>query len=304
MEFDELRYMTTVAKHKNVSKAAKELGIAQSSLSKYIHTLEHRYGVKFFRYINKSFRPTHAGVIYLQTAKKMLQYMERLSKEAIRCEIARERKILRIFCPMFKSIYIMPNIVPQFKKQYPDVSLVIKEATSNTAEAMLLNKVVDIAVTNFEPKDRNIRYEPLLKEEIQLVVSKHNPLIHEGIWKPETETLWIDIQLFRHESFILPAPEQMIRQAVDIFFKQENIVPNVLMETKNIESAFLVAANGAGVTFIPEYFTHSTSYLQTPVTFSVGNKKLEMQSMIAYRRDYDFPPEAAYVINLIKQLMA
>jgi hypothetical protein len=65
-----------------------------------------------------------------------------------------------------------------------------------------------------------------------------------------------------------------------------------------------VAANGAGVTFIPEYFTHSTSYLQTPMTFSVGNKKLEMRSMIAYRKDYDFPSEAAYVINLIKQLMA
>ncbi|MDR1966424.1 MAG: LysR family transcriptional regulator [Synergistaceae bacterium] len=304
MEFNELRYVLTVAKHKNVSKAAEELGIAQSSLSKYIHSLEKHYGAKFFKYINKSFRPTHAGTIYLQAAQKMLQYVERLPKEAMQSEIDSERKVLRIFCPMFKSIYIMPNIVPQFKKRYPEVTLIVKESTSNSAEAMLLEKVVDIAVTNFKPKSKGINCEPLFSEEIQLVVSKQNPLVHEGVWRPETETLWIDIQLFRHESFILPAPEQMTRRVIDNFFKQEKIAPNVLMETKNIESAFLVAANGAGVTFIPEYFTHSTSYLQTPITFSVGDKKLEMKCMIAYRNDYDFPPEAKYVIDLIRQLMA
>ncbi len=303
MDFKELKYMTAIAKYGNVSRAAESLGISQPSLSKYIHNLEDRYGVKFFQYADKTFRPTYAGNLYLQTAHKILQYAEKLEGDTLKAHICGQHKILRVYCPMLKSAYILPNIVPRFKQHFPNVTLMFNETTSNSAERLLLAEEVDIAITNFRPENENIQCEPLLSEEILLVVSKQNPLSNEGVWKQETGKMWIDIKKFRHESFIMPMPEQMIRRVVDELLRRENIEPNILMVTRSFEAAIRVAASGAGVAFAPELFVQSTMHVQAPMCFSVGDVKLGLDAMIAYKKGVELSPEAKYFVKAVKNFM-
>ena len=304
MDFKELHYVMAIAKYKNVSKAAEALGISQPSLSKYIHNLEDYYEARLFQYVEKTFQLTYAGNLYVQTAEKILNHARDLSGDVLRDDSVDRRKTLRICCPMLKSKYILPNIVPQFKLKCPDVTLIVREVMENAAEKMLLDDMVDISITNHVPKDSRIQYESLLNEEILMIVSKQNPLVNEAVWKSENGGSWIDIKLFKHESFILPAPEQKIRQVVDRVLQMESITPNILLETRSFETAFLVAASGAGVAFVPKYFVHTVNSIQKPMAFSIGNGNTELRSVLAYKKDYAFPKEAEVFIKSVKDFMA
>ena len=48
MDFRQLQYLTAVAEHRNVTKAAESLYISQSALSHYIRKTEEELGVQLF----------------------------------------------------------------------------------------------------------------------------------------------------------------------------------------------------------------------------------------------------------------
>ncbi|MGI5892594.1 MAG: LysR substrate-binding domain-containing protein [Bacillota bacterium] len=303
MHFKELKYILAIAEYGSISKAADFLGITQPSLSKYINNLEKQYGVKLLTYCGKSYQPTYAGGLYIRAAQQMLKYTDKIENYSSILDAACKKKVIRLFFPMLKSSYIIPNIVPQFKLMYPNTTLIFNESMSNYAEDLLLNGDVDVAITNFVPKDKRISFEPLVNEEILLVISKNSPFANEGIWRENASNPWVDIKMFRHEDFILPDPGQRIRQIVDSFLESEGIIPNILMTTKSFDAAVRVAATGAGIAFIPENYIYSNRFLQQPVCFSVGNFNLEFESMIAYLKNTPLAPEVCYLIDIIKKFL-
>lgn len=61
MDIDKINYFFSAAEHLNFTKAADECGIAQTTMSKYINTLENELGCKLFSRSNKGCTLTEAG---------------------------------------------------------------------------------------------------------------------------------------------------------------------------------------------------------------------------------------------------
>ena len=66
MELYQLRQFQSAARHKNMTRAAGELCIAQPALSKTIHKLEEEFGAQLFIRNKKGLECTRQGEILLE----------------------------------------------------------------------------------------------------------------------------------------------------------------------------------------------------------------------------------------------
>ncbi len=76
MEFDQLRYFLSVADLANFTRAAEELGISQSALSRSIQRLEEELGQPVFERQGRSLSLTEAGTLLQRRTQQILTLIE------------------------------------------------------------------------------------------------------------------------------------------------------------------------------------------------------------------------------------
>ena len=142
MEFRELNYLITIAEERSISKAAEKLFMAQSSLSQSLQSMEAELGGKLFIRTSTGVRPTQAGEIMLERARKMLvdyrqvrdiiQDMEELKAGQVEFGIS-----------TFRGSYLLPGALRSFKRLYPQIHVEITEANSMALEQLDVYKRQD-----------------------------------------------------------------------------------------------------------------------------------------------------------------
>ena len=78
MDVKYLNYILAIAKHKNMTIAAEELFVSQSSLSQYLSRLEQELGTPLFYRTKTELVPTPAGELYIDSAKKVVAIQKEL----------------------------------------------------------------------------------------------------------------------------------------------------------------------------------------------------------------------------------
>ena len=98
MDFHHLKYFVEVADQKSFSKAARNLHISQSAISRTIKALEDELGVVLFMRNAKSVELTDGGTIFLTHAKRVVFMFEHL-KTDFENEFRLEQGSIRIGIP-------------------------------------------------------------------------------------------------------------------------------------------------------------------------------------------------------------
>lgn len=302
MDFKELNYVISVAKHQSITKAAKELYISQPSLSKYIKNLESNLGVKLFNRLGNRFILTYAGECYVENAKEMLMIKEKLDAQIY--DIANHDKgKLNIAFPFTRGSYMVPATIPDFVKQYPNVEINLIENHSSNLEHLLLNGEADIAVLNTPIISSDLDYEVLGDEEILLVTSKNHPLANEGTIASGFKYKWIDINRFEDDRFILQFPDQRTGQVAEKIFKDAKLKPKNIFRTRSLESSVRLASSNFGVCFISENHLKYMALDNKPNYFSVSNGKTKFKLVVAYRKGSYLPHYVRDYIQFIKNVL-
>ena len=76
-----LKYFESIARHKNITKAAQELHISQPSLSKQIKVFEQELGCKLFERTTREIALSEPGKVLHKHAIRILQQLENATKE-------------------------------------------------------------------------------------------------------------------------------------------------------------------------------------------------------------------------------
>ena len=88
MTEDEMRYITTVGRMGSMSKAAEEMYITRSALSRCIKKVEEELDTPLFKRVPSGIVPTQAGEIYIRYAEKFLTEIRKMKSEIY--EISKE----------------------------------------------------------------------------------------------------------------------------------------------------------------------------------------------------------------------
>lgn len=248
----ELLYVKTIAETKSISEAAKMLFLAQPSLSQSLQRIEDNLGTPLFIRHQSGMRLTLAGEKYYKAANEILNIYDDFTNEITYINDLKRGRVT-IAIGNFMGSYLLPKILPLFKKEYPNIEVHIKEENSRVMAQELLNASIDFAIIHSHPLKHNksLEYDILYKDYFVLVTEKNHPLSkykRDNVDHPYPK---IDLSLFKDENFIMIDKGKGIRIVSDLIFDNLGINPNIGLTIKSYETARRLASQGYGVTIIP-----------------------------------------------------
>lgn len=151
-----VRTFSEVASSGSFSRTARHLSLSTGTVSKYIATLEARFGVRLPNRSSRAVSVTDAGLLLLERSRPMLELADvTLAELQDRARVPRGR--LRISAPHGIDLTELPALINVFLGHYPEVSISL----------VLTNRMVDLAE---EGIDIALRFGPTADE--NLIVRK------------------------------------------------------------------------------------------------------------------------------------
>lgn len=206
--FANYHYFLTFAEECNVTRAAERLFISHQNLSKYLANLEKELGVTLF--VRK---PTVSLTQEGQLLYEKLRQVETLERDLhAQYDDLRNDKGGEIHFGTTEGRFriLMPDIMSEFKKEFPDVQLHIVSAASPELQEMVLNNQLDLVVFGMPSKPSHfISYTEVLRERLYLVVSDNMLREYMGDDFPackEALRHGADLRLFQEMPFALNLP--------------------------------------------------------------------------------------------------
>lgn len=177
MTLRQLEIFVLAANQLNLGVAAKELRIAQPSVSEQLRLLEEELGTQLHRKIGRGIELTEAGRLFLKEARAILTRIERIkAKLGHAGTAAKATESLTVGASYSPSTSLLPSLLARLRKTHPQVQLDLRTDNRLAIEGMILRGEVELAVINNPPLNRNLTMELLRSEPLVAFVSPHHPL--------------------------------------------------------------------------------------------------------------------------------
>lgn len=305
MKIQDLIYVKAIVEEKNITRAAEKLFIAQPSLSQALQRIESELNVKLFTRAPKGLYPTHIGKRYYEVAAKILNMCNAFEGEVNDYNNQFSGR-MQIGINSLFSRYVLPSILPEFKKKYPGIDIYILEDSSRALEKSLLSCEIDFAIlstTKYEVSPQ-LNYELLASDPIVIIAKENSHLSKICIDDPRYIYPLLELKHIENEPLIMLQSGSRLRNVVYDLLKEANIKPNIIMDIRNLDAAFRLVAAGAGITFSPAPFFKFQNFPGLSVySISRKNEPIWLTNLVSLRGSY-FPASNSYFINLAKNFFA
>ncbi len=173
MQLQQLVYFLAVAQTRHFTRAAELTHVAQPSLSKQIHCLEHELGSELFHRARGNVTLTPAGEVLMPFAKRILADVEtaRLQVHEL-AELRRGR--LRLGATPSLCTGPLAYALACFRERYPGIQLIIDESGSRDLVRQLAEGAIDLAMITSPAHrgDPTLDTVPILREQLAVAVPR------------------------------------------------------------------------------------------------------------------------------------
>ena len=243
MELKELQNFLRVARAGSVSRAAKELRLAQPALSRQIRKLEHELGVSLFARHGRGVRLSAAGSLLLERAEAITGLVHQ-TREEIREDRSPVRGRLALGVPPAAGRLLIPPFVERFQKAWPQTTLHMREGVTSSLLEWLVDKRLDIALLHNPPHLETLSITPLLTERM-LVVGPPTHLI-----KDRKHPAMFRIRDIGELPLILPNMAHTNRRLVEHAALEHGVRLRIKIEADSVAFAKAMIEQGLGYTIL------------------------------------------------------
>lgn len=212
MNLSQLRAVVAIAEQSNFSEAALTLNLTQSTVSHSIASLEEELGVPLFIRGRHGAIATPAGEKIINYARQVLQLIDAIEQEA---QLHRSLSGGKVRIAAFRSVatHVLPTVIAQFRRQFPDVEVTIVECPEYVeAEQLLREGRADIGFT-YLPTGEEFEAWEILRDEYVVLLPPHTSLQGDRLtWTLLAQMPLIlppdhqpsEIQLYKHLAIHVP----------------------------------------------------------------------------------------------------
>ena len=253
MNLTQLPYIIAIASTGSLSAAARQLGISQPALSKYLKNVERDVGQSLFIRNKNRHIPTPAGQIYLNTARQILNLYNN-TFAAVAAMQSRQQSTIRLGISPNRGISMLAAVYPEFDQRFPNVQIQPREGIARQFPGMLLDGTLDLAFTTHSgPLPDGLRAIPKQREELVLAVPSFHPLVKHHTFLLE-ELPYADLKDFRNNVFVSPGPNSTMHRLILELFREEGITPEVGAAAQNLLIQEAMIRSGTKVGLLPAYY--------------------------------------------------
>lgn len=252
MEIQQLYYYMELCKQKNFTEAGYACNMTQGALSKQIRKLENELGITLIRRNTRKFELSKEGEIFLSYAKKMTGTYEEMLKNV------QKNQEIKIGCMPVLAPYHFARLVADFRKEYPDIKLVIDERIASEIQENSDRYDFLILRENMMEDQKKFRFSPLYDDKLCAVLYEKHPLY--GRDRLQLKELKDDVFIFpergsgSYEVFYKSCEKAGFEPKIAFEFPQANTIMSFVSEGVVVTITFSTVyreAKCAGVKMIP-----------------------------------------------------
>lgn len=238
-----LKYFVEVARQRSFSKAADTVFVSQSTVSKMIKDLEAELNVNLFNRNSKYVELTDAGQILFNQAQQLITLFENLPIQ-FENEAKLEQGKISIGLPPITGATDFARLLGIFKKEYPNIDIVLFEYGSKKIEPAICEGIVDVgvALTCTPINNENLEIFPYTKDPLQVIIHPNNPL---------SQMPRLNMSMLSNESFVLYRNDYSLHDAIKAHCNIAGFQPKIILETSEREVMIQIVASNLGIALLP-----------------------------------------------------
>lgn len=232
MDLRNYRYFMKIAELENISKAAKELHIAQPALSRVVKNMEQELGRDLFERTGKSIRMNANGEIVYQHMKQVFETLDHMEAELYKQE-QMESSVL--YLAFNSASCLIPRLTLDFKKMCPNVEIRLSSSV-NTETCMFY-------IDSFYEERTSKEYIPLMKEEVVLAYAPTHRIASLD------EITWEELA---KETFLYSKGCHSIYSMAQVLCKERGGSAPRMIECVSSQTVLNFLESGIGIALIPK----------------------------------------------------
>ena len=309
MYFREMRYVYEVYKHRNFSKAAEMLKIAQPTLSLMIKKAESRLGGAIFDRSKSPLGLTDLGRAYIQAAIRIIQTEDEFGHYLNASEQCPSGLLTLGGTPLFIT-YVLPPLITAFSKRYPGVEIRLHEHPSYMLEKDLNDGVLDLAMDNAALDSSCFDRYVFQSEEVILVVPR------KMADTPSLRLYYMTSSYIQHGGITIAAPVPLrtlkdvpfilLRKDSDTRIKSDKLCLNagfeakVLLQVDQQITAYNMAAAGLGAAFISDTLVKTLPHDERVMFFRLDSSSARRDIYFYHRKNHPLSAPASAFLNMFE----
>lgn len=241
MDLRQLEIVRAIAETGSFTGAGARLNVSQSAISRQILLLEEEFHERLFVRLGRRVQITAAGEALLQLSHRVFSDIRDTSSG-----ITDKQKVLsgplNLVGGMTVCLYVFPLLLKEFRQHHPHVDIKIATGGQQRLLRRLRTRRADLALLTLPIDDPAFTTVPVLREELMLVMPAGHPLSSKDS---------VGVEALVGQPFIIFEQGSNTRRTLDEFFVREQIKPNIVTETENIEIIKSMVASGLGISIVP-----------------------------------------------------
>jgi DNA-binding transcriptional LysR family regulator len=165
--FDEMNSFVRVVEAGSISRAAEQLGLAKSGVSRRLADLESRLGVRLLNRTTRRSSLTDAGRTYYEGAVKLLSDVAELDAVVADSEASLEGR-LRLAAPLSFGLCHLTPAIEEFMQAHPGVMI---DIDFSDRQVDLVAQGVDLAIRIAELRDSSLKARHICPIRLMLCAS-------------------------------------------------------------------------------------------------------------------------------------
>jgi LysR family transcriptional regulator, regulatory protein for tcuABC len=238
MDVRQLKYFVQVVESGSFSSASRQLFIAQPALSTQVARLEDEVGKPLLVRSVRGVVPTENGEALYHHAKFVLRQIEEAVQVARQEYASVQGRVTLGLAPSTSAVVALP-LLRRLKEKYPRILLNVVVGLPVHMEERARQSLLDVAVLFSKTAASELTLEPLLEEEVFLIVPAGSSLV-----PPDRQELTLaEVAAL---PLVMASPGQNLRHRLDVEFERANLEPKLVAEIDSLQLMMRYAAEIGG----------------------------------------------------------
>ena len=293
MELKQLESFVAVVVYKSFTEAAKQLYISQPTISTHIQALEKELETKLIVRTTKSIELTKRGAELYDCAVKMLDLRDGLLEKWR----SRDEKIIRLGVSTIPSAYILPEFLPKFCKEYPEIFFQSIQSDSKGIIEGVLDGRMDVGLVGMEWEEEPLACIPFYEDELVVIT----PVTEHFLALRKKE---VPLEELFKEPMILREKGSGTKKAADLFLEKQGISKDSLKVAAYMNDPEAIknsVAAGLGISIVSKKAAENMIREKRLLSFEFSRYTSGRKFYIIYRKDDVLKPFISTFINYIQK---
>lgn len=293
MDFKQLQSFVTVVKYRSFTKAAEVLFTSQPTVSTHIRTLEEELSSRLIIRTTKTLEITPRGWELYECANNILELKNNLQKKWS----DETRRIIHLGSSTIPSAYILPEILPDFGKEHPNVYFVINQSDSQGVIDGLRHGSFDVGLIGMNCSDEMLECVPFYEDRMVIITP-----INDYFLSLKNEPTF-DLQTLLKQPLIYRENGSGTKKSADKLLESLGINEDELNITARIndqESIKNLVAGGIGISIISEKAAQDFQREKRLLVFELPENTAKRQLYLIYHKNYIFKDYMSSFLKFVK----